>query len=378
MRKKGRKEIGNSTNKEVIKNLITDEYELKARHLFLQGECPIIPVSGEKHLHLVAVGDSPMMRAAVRQAVLLAHFPNYNDDNGKNRTMVTWLTDDVEKLYKELMEGASGFGNLLKYCRHTKLDEEPENKDSFIDVEFCFRPLSQEWLGTLQQADDEQLLVMYLKGESENLGVSQEQRKEIDEASLKVEQPDLTRAKYLNMVYDMAGSYFNEISPMHKTLVHDIQRPINNICKNLTEKRREENWNELKDDKNKLSNLYCGDNFELRVDWILNNGKVEDLKEAVKERCLELSRTEHARWNVEKLINGFRPYTPEELEADALILSCDKRKELRNRLKKRAADPAHIDLCTCHDIRHRNPSSFKYDAFLVLAMPSIMEVTKKK
>ena len=89
-----------------------------------------------------------------------------------------------------------------------------------------------------------------------------------------------------------------------------------------------------------------------------------------------LSKSEHARWVVEKLIMGFRPLNEEErLEDETLSTNKKRRKEYRDGLKKNAAKLAHIDLCSYSDLRRVDPDNMKYDSFLMLAIPKILENT---
>lgn len=85
-----------------------------------------------------------------------------------------------------------------------------------------------------------------------------------------------------------------------------------------------------------------------------------------------MSRTEHARWNVEKLIMGFRPLTPAERLEDELLTG----KERAGYRKKLKSDKIHIDLCPMHRLKCIDPDSLKYDSFLVLAIPAINESLK--
>ena len=73
-----------------------------------------------------------------------------------------------------------------------------------------------------------------------------------------------------------------------------------------------------------------------------------------------------------KLIMGFRPLNEKERMKDEVLFGAEKR-QYRNKLKKNALDPAHIDLCSFAELRRINPSDLKYDSFLMLAIPGILE-----
>ena len=87
----------------------------------------------------------------------------------------------------------------------------------------------------------------------------------------------------------------------------------------------------------------------------------------VKDNIESLARCEHARWNVEKLLLGFRPLSEKEQLEDEQLFGKD-RKDYRKSLKKRGI---HIDLCSYRDLRRINPGDMKYDCFLIIAIPRI-------
>ena len=109
------------------------------------------------------------------------------------------------------------------------------------------------------------------------------------------------------------------------------------------------------------------------VRYAETNGIIEE--EAWEECIVGLSKSEHARWVVEKLIMGFRPLTERErLEAEYLFGA--ERRQLFNQLKKNPKDPIHVDLCSFAQLRRINPYDMKYDSFLMLAIPGILQKLK--
>ena len=88
-----------------------------------------------------------------------------------------------------------------------------------------------------------------------------------------------------------------------------------------------------------------------------------------------LSQSEHERWVVEKLVMGYRPFNDEERYQYESLFG-EGRKAYCKEMKNNASDPAHIDLCSYRDLRRINPDDLKYDSFLVLAIPTILNKTK--
>ncbi len=127
-----------------------------------------------------------------------------------------------------------------------------------------------------------------------------------------------------------------------------------------------------------ISNILCADCFEIRKKSIEKICKGREATREVWENNNEmLSRSEHARWVVEKLILGYRPLSVEEkyhlenlhIEFKAAM----KKKKYLDGLKNRDKDPAHIDICSYADLRRIKPEDLKYDSFLMLAIPLILE-----
>ena len=147
--------------------------------------------------------------------------------------------------------------------------------------------------------------------------------------------------------------------------------------------------------KESLSNLFCADCFEQRYKVMdkcyeeamekekENKGRKlwrwerEKLGKKLCEQYDEaLSRSEHERWVVEKLIMGYRPLNDAERLAYENLFD-DARKAYLKQLKNNASDPAHIDLCSYRELRRVNPDDMKYDSFLMLAIPKILEKVKE-
>ena len=128
--------------------------------------------------------------------------------------------------------------------------------------------------------------------------------------------------------------------------------------------------------KERLSNLFCSDCFESRCLSILlcSNGDTKKERKIWEDNNRVLSRSEHARWVVEKLIMGYSPLSEEQRFKDESLFYDNKKKTLyRKALKNDSKNPSHIDLCSYADLRRVNPADLKYDSFLMLAIPIILK-----
>ena len=72
---------------------------------------------------------------------------------------------------------------------------------------------------------------------------------------------------------------------------------------------------------------------------------------------------------------GFSPLSgPERKEYGSLFGK--RRAAFSKQLKNNAAHPAHIDICSYRDLCRVDPDSLKYDSFLMLAIPLILDATR--
>ena len=329
------------------------------------------------HLHVVVTDDSPLMLAVVRQVALSAHYVNYveYDVYGKlvctNRTIVT-LVSQNENIVSELKK-EEYLCNLLDYCKYSVNGMEG-NKDSYIDLEL-------QIVKVLSESDTRNTVLMT----EEDVQAFIQSKKENNLYEI-----DTRSAVYASRMYDL-GSVIGNLPAED---IHCAKRYTQalgkfqhvQMPKKITPLIDDEKWKgNLTMVKESLSNLFCADCFESRSKGIENWWKKEQKKtvdekdkkiktiEDVWEKFNDaLSRSEHERWVVEKLIVGYRHYSDQErFQYESLF--GEERKAFRKKLKNNASDPAHVDLCSYRDLRRINPDDLKYDSFLMLAIPKILE-----
>ena len=80
----------------------------------------ILPDSKD-HVHVVVIGTDRRMIFMLRQAALLTHYLNFDDETGANRTMLTLIdtsaaNNDELKATKARADGAGYLSNLTKLC----------------------------------------------------------------------------------------------------------------------------------------------------------------------------------------------------------------------------------------------------------------------
>ena len=391
-----------------------------------------IPPSSSNHINIIIDGVSDLMLCIARQIALVAHYPNFDETSGSNRTVITILFDSSSE--PEIVNKVSReeyLCNLPKLCKYSVKTWDGENvsitseknKQSYIDIELEFidikedNYLSKNNIEKNIGRDDTYLLIKE--------DTVREKLKNVDIKAIST--INITNARRTNMVYCVGGDIDN-LAPDDPNTADRYSRALHYFCYQQDEKDSQKHWDEFfkKDDdgkptdyidgqiavRNLLSNVYCSDCFESRLlsvvtqnnlkkqfqgDWFKNirchysdyykdimsdkrydisqeslkwllGNKYRQVLRIVKENIASLAKCEHARWNVEKLINGFEPLTAKEQYEDNIRFG-ESRNSYRKKLKKKNH---HIDLCSYQDLRRINPSDMKYDCFLMMAMVRIL------
>lgn len=354
------------------------------------------PASSD-HVHVIIhYKNDPLALYVARQVALAVHFPNFkegdgNDDKPKNGTVMTILynrnrhPDILSELTRQ-----ECLCNLPKVCKYVMKNGntgeaiKSEHECSYIDIELELVAFDNDDFSKYEPngdggnklepiiIDDEELEKMVCRPCSDKI--------------------DVGSARRVNMVYEV-GDDIDNLPPddpntaerYGKALLYFCyqQKPCDTMDKwsELCPRRDVDSWAYQIDLRNKLSNVFCADCFAARLKSVCNNfenllGKDERrVLDEVKKNLQVLAQCEHARWNVEKLILGFSPFTPEERYEDNRKFG-SSRNGYRKMLKNDKAH--HIDLCSYQDLRRRDPGNMKYDCFLMMAMVRIMKENHKQ
>lgn len=331
-----------------------------------------------KHLHVVILGDSPIMLAVLRQVALSAHYPNfveydqYNRLVCKNRTVITLVSDkDANYILKELRK-EEVLCNLLDYSKYS-LYGVVMNEDSFLDIEIeiVHDPINDKDSISIGEEDIDAFMA----------GKTTEERGALFSV-------DTHKAIYASRTYSLgavidnlpyedifcSGRYNQALGTFQYLVLQD-----NSEMQLISSKWK----SNLITVKNGLSNVICADCFESRelaIKLLCSdyNKLDEQQRTAIWEKNnLALSLSEHSRWNVEKLILGFRPLNEQEKKEYESLFG-DRRTAYLKQLKNNSVSPAHIDLCSYRDLRRVDPDNLKYDSFLMLAIPLILDKIRKE
>ena len=277
----------------------------KEKHSPLNG-IGLSPSSSE-HLHVVILGASDLMLCIARQIALIAHYPNFNEDGGSNRTVITILynsSDLEEDKSKSIIDHISKeeyLCNLPLLCKYTikkwngekEIVIKTENKDSFIDVELELVEVSahdnKEYMNwrrfTSKDNNDNAYTIVVAEDEVENM--------------VHTDNPDyyetmpiaLHNAMRANMVY-YVGADIDNLPPDDPNTAERYSRALHYFCYQQSSGDTQKKWNGFfkKDDnetptqcvrnqielRNLLSNIFCTDCFESRLRSVVTIDAIND------------------------------------------------------------------------------------------------------
>ena len=322
----------------------------------------------KEHLNVIVVGDTPLMLAVVRQLALSAHFINfvehdiYGDLVCHNRSEIKLVSRKEASEILGLLEKEECLCNLLQYCKYS-VDGTVHNPDSYLDIE----------LEIIKHEPQGKGLFKITEKDVNDFVASQD-----SETIFKI---DTRKAIFASRAYDL-GDTINNVPYEGIFMADRYSRALNKFQFRLLEDKKnaeitlvKAEWKtDLSAVKEGLSNLFCSDCFETRsreIEMIEKKDK-ESLFDVWKRTNQALSLSEHSRWLIEKLIMGYRPLSDEErLKYESCFGAV--RKAYGKSLKNNSKDPAHIDVCSYSELRRIDPDNMKYDSFLMLAIPWILD-----
>ena len=363
-----RKESGQRFDSEIVRNwYIARQFVLDK---FIEKEIGFVPNSKE-HLHVVINGDSHIMLSIARQVALTAHFVNFQEGSEwaepENRTVITIISKNPA-IFTELQK-EEYLCYLPKYCKTVYHGKTSANEGFYIDIELHIQKECPNLNGEKETiCFSEQDVDTYIK----------------DKDVEKLLDIDTRKAIYASRIYDLGAELYNiPAEDIHCTERYMLALDVfqHEMLKKEVNKITTENWKamNLSIIKESISNVFCSDCFVFRETCLVKSEreKYRRSKTVWAKYNEQLSVSEHARWVVEKLIMGYRPFTHKERYYDEQLhvqfKNKEKKKAYRDNLKRRDSDPAHIDLCSYRDLRRINPDDLKFDSFLMLAIPKILE-----
>ena len=292
-----------------------------------------IAINDERHVHLVIIGASTFGVTLAVEAAKMLHFPNFDGKN--NKSEITIIDKNADMVRFPFISRYRHFFEIQSYRYGDELI--PATKFSgddadFLDIDFQFvkgdvyTPEIQSML--LQWANDsKQLLsiVISMNDSRENLSIAMSLPDELCHSDIPIFVRQDSSGKFIKK---LPGCRFSKIYPFGMTdIAFDVQRDIQKQAelinyyhriKNSKEKEiilkeeKHDYWKKLKV-SDQWSSIYSAYAIPFRLRSLKASGQGDIDTEKMDEELLErYCITEHNRWNVEKLLMGYRKPLPEE------------------------------------------------------------------
>lgn len=390
--------LENRDGKEFDKTIVANWYKARTYVIERLKEIKIGP-SSEKTLKVIVEIDGQhkdLMLSVVRHLALAAHFANYEEydefGNISQKNCTTIIIVSKDNNIEEELKKKHYLNNLLKFCQYIINGEYGNTASHLIPIDIDIVITTH----TSNDIDEDFVKMTY---EDVEYVLGQKDDNEIFSI-------DTRKAALCYDVYNLG----KEINNLPYEDVHNISRynqALNvfqyNRLQNEIKPIINEKWKDSQAEvTNGLSNIFCADRFSSIAAGIKDtcSSTGEDETTLWEDKSMKLAISEHSRWVVEKLILGFRPlndnerYRYEELWGNQRKRYLTLLKEAPEILLKKFhedysseiyydyngtehIDPAHINLCSFKELRRVDPDNRKYDSFLMLAIPIILNKTKE-
>ncbi len=389
---------------------------LVSGHYHKGGECleyPALDCSGitkdtDIYVHLVIIGMNRMGVAIAKEAAHMLHFPNFDDNVSEKKPTVITFIDDHADIEMAFFKGRHpGYFEIAPtyYCDSTQqkvefelstVEKDKDNKN-FLDVQFQFlkgrieSDQVRKWLISQAQDPKQYLTIAICLSDSTNaLGASLYLPEEIyyntderNSVNIFVRQNStgalvevLQRAsakgnnkRFANLYpFGMIDNSF-DLKEQDNTVakimnyIYDYYYKNDDIPINIPdESKLDVSWKKITI-SNQWSNLYLANSltFKLRsIGYDIHSGLPLELSQGDKDR---MARVEHNRWNMEKLLIGYRALREEEFKWS------DKEKD-----EAKITRFIHHDICPYNNLQSKDQQN---DKNIIEALPMVLRYMKE-
>ena len=370
-----------------------------------------IDTMSNKTIHFLLLGFNSLGENLALHTALIAHYPNFVRDHTL-KTRITIVDNNIQTKRDAFIQRYQSLFNH-SYYRFIDLNKKQQTyfhaplyygtREDFVDVEWEFvegdfhHPSMQNKLKSWAECK-KQILTIAL--------CLNEQKKNFDEAFVLPSEiyqegiPVFVHVKESEMIDKIRNKEgYNNIYPIGMDgYGYDVRQPLQQMAKrlnyfykcsysqkgvptNIPLEEMEKEWNAIKSFNIRYSNIYNVMTIATKMRSL--GHKEEDWKQfyaLTREEIEQISAVEHNRWNVERLILGFRPPTDTEREEIT-----ENIKEHITAKKKGTAPPkkylkkdykqkkVHYDLCAYQELKEDDTGQNVriYDFDLTACIPLI-------
>jgi len=307
----------------------------------------------DKHVHLVIVGFNSMGRALWQEAIRIAHYPNFDEKNKKNYSVITVIDPEMDILEKQIhaqypqLDQISDIKFEFKKARieddeiRSSLSCWAQDKQKMLTVAICVSDPDVALSMALSLPETLYYLYSYLELRENEKNHKTEICKNTTRTRILVRQAvnkdidGLTenyKYRYVNLKF--FGNYSDAFS---SDLLNDNASILVNgiYCNYMDKASKEEGWtiseSELASnfpewkrkwlnstsEQHKLSTRYQIDHYRTLLPILYRNSA------ANKDMEKQLAQTEHLRWIAERTLAGWRQKRDGEERVEKLMIHHD-------------------------------------------------------
>ena len=354
----------------------------------------------DKHVHIVISGMTPMGIALAIQAAHIAHFPSADAGDIKTLTRITFIDAhagqkmrEFKHRYHALFElSYSAFWNSKegrKVQWSNPIGDNPSLRylaPNFMDVcwEFVEGSMSdasvREYLCDLAEDDKAYVSIFHCEPDYEQ---DLEDAMHLPEAVLTSDNVLCVYVQQeksdsvVNMLSSTANSRYRKLCPFgmlngifQRDIVYEAWgKMVNALYCGISDLSDQEAinaaWNRLSV-AHKWSSICSADMCFMRLRSIGYRSEMsaQEVEELIAAHLPGMMRVEHNRWNIEKLLAGYRALS--ETESKAARKNADEKKRL-----KAAPYYAHLDICSYELLAEIDPEVCRYEIDVLKIIPYI-------
>lgn len=370
-----------------METTVVNYYEVLARQLLVCDTLTdqdrsldrgLVAFDNDRYVHMVVLGMSPMGCAMAATAAQLCHFPNFDETSAHPvRTKITFVDPQADVLMRQYRARHAALFDLSHYVLRTDANEWQEGRPQagygdFVDVEWEF------WKGTSADEWVRQLLTQSAADSRQVLSIAvcgTEGWRNLDEALALPSEvyrvpDDCETQQNIPMVYlyqpEEAALALDAHSDIlrYRNLIPFGTHDFDPFCQRRTTAAKQMNYLLTKDPKHavsmpeaeQLDSLWLQLNYDEKMsclgmaDAVFTQlravaGLLPRQDDAVGEALLsKLACVEQARWNVERLMVGYRAMPSAERQTlNAAIASADEQVRREGKVKnKRCANHLYV------------------------------------
>ena len=360
-----------------------------------------IQKNSDQHVHVIINGMTPMGIALALQTARIAHFPNANLKNPNTLTHITFIDKNASKKMHEFKHHYSHLFDLSDSLFwnsatgksdewHNPIDTNPSLKylaPNFLDVrwEFIEGELSDvpvhEYLAEVAKDTTAYVSIFNCQKDCEqNIVDAMNMSDNIYTAEnvLHIYVQQELSTSVVKMLSASSNSKFAKMSPFgmlddvfQNDLVSEhLGKKVNaHYCgvKDFTKQEEiDDLWNQLPI-SHKWSSINSANMcyVHLRSIGFKENMSKDELQQLIDRHMDEMMHVEHNRWNMDKLLSGYRALT--ESESLAARKDPGEKKRLRS-----SPYYAHLDICSFELLEQIDFEVCKYDVDVLRVIPDII------